>query len=163
MANEIETERLLLRQLDVEEARALATGREDGLLPAAPGYPLEGTLASAGMVVRRADAKVRLGGFGSYQIVRREDGLVIGDIGFHGPPDSRGAVTVGYGLAPEARGSGYATESLVGLAAWALAQPQVSSLCADANLDNLASQRVMERAGMRFVNETTEKRFYRLP
>jgi RimJ/RimL family protein N-acetyltransferase len=104
-----------------------------------------------------------LGDFGSYQIVRREDGLVIGDIGFHGPPDSHGAVTVGYGLAPEARGHGYATESLVGLAEWALAQPEVKVVNADANLDNVASQRVMERAGMRFVNETAEKRFYRLP
>ena len=34
---------------------------------------------------------------------------------------------------------------------------------ADANLGNVASQRVMERAGMRLVNETAEKRFYRLP
>jgi RimJ/RimL family protein N-acetyltransferase len=163
MANEITTERLLLRQLDLEEARSLATGRPDGLLPSARGYPLEGTLASASMVVRRAEAKVRMGGFGSYQIVRRDDGLVIGDIGFHGPPDSRGAVTIGYGLAPDARGRGYATESLVGLAAWALAQPEVNVVNADANLDNVASQRVMERAGMQLVNETGEKRFYRLP
>jgi RimJ/RimL family protein N-acetyltransferase len=163
MANEITTQRLVLRQLRVEEARALATGGDNGLLPAAPGYPLEGTLASASMVVRRAEARVDMRGFGSYQIVRREDGLVIGDIGFHGPPDSRGAVTVGYGLAPGARGHGYATESLVALVEWALAQPEVTVVNADANLDNLASQRVMERAGMRFVNETSEKRFYRLP
>ena len=163
MANEIRTERLLLRQLKVEEARALAGGRRDGLLPSAPGYPLEGTLASAGMVVRRADARVEMGGFGSYQVVRLEDGCVIGDIGFHGPPDARGAVTIGYGLAPGARGHGYATEALVALVGWALAQPEVTVVNGDANLDNVASQRVMERAGMRFVSETVEKRFYRLP
>jgi RimJ/RimL family protein N-acetyltransferase len=163
MGNEIRTSRLVLRQLEVEEARALATGRNDGLLPAARGYPLEGTLASASMVLRRHDSRVDMGDYGSYQIVRRSDGLVVGDIGFHGPPDSRGAVTIGYGLAPEARGHGYATESLVALVEWALAQPEVTAVNADANLDNVASQRVMERAGMRFSHETTEKRFYHLP
>ncbi len=163
MPNEIRSERLLLRQLDLEEARALAAGRKDGLRPAADGYPLEGTIASASMVVRRGNAGVDMSGFGSYQVIRLEDGVVIGDIGFHGPPDPAGGVVIGYGLAPDARGAGYATEALVALSEWALEQPEVKVVNADAALENRASQRVMERAGMRFVNETAEKRFYRLP
>lgn len=163
MANEIEAERVLLKQLEVDEARVLAAGRTNGLLPAVAGYPLEGTVASAGMVVRRHDAGVPVAGYGSYQVVVTEQRMVIGDIGFHGPPDSRGAVTIGYGIAPEARGKGYATESLIAIIEWALAQPEVKMVNADAALANRASQAVMERAGMRFIEETTEKRYYRLP
>ena len=163
MANEIRAERVLLRQLEVDEARVLAGGRKNGLPPAVAGYPLEGTVASAGMVVRRHDAGVPVASYGSYQVVVIEQGVVIGDIGFHGPPDSGGAVTIGYGIAPEARGQGYATESLVAIIEWALAQPEVKTVNADAALENTASQAVMERAGMRFVDETTEKRYYRLP
>ena len=163
MANEIRSQRLLLRQIDAEEARILATGRSDGLRAVADGYPLEGTVASASMVVRRRDTAVEMGAYGSYQIVRLEDDLVIGDIGFHGPPDSSGTVVIGYGLAPGARGQGYATEALAALIEWALMQPEVNVVNADAALDNRASQRVMERAGMRFVSESADKRFYRLP
>ena len=50
--------------------------------------------------------------YGTYEIIRRADGAVIGAAGFYGPPDDTGAVRVGYGLAESARGHGYATEAL---------------------------------------------------
>lgn len=161
VVNQIRSERLVLRQIDPEEARLLAAGSTDGLLPAAEGYPLEGTVASAGMVVRRHETGVAMGGYGAYQVVRQDDGQVIGDIGFHGPPDQRGAVTIGYGLAPSARGQGYATEALVALRDWALSQPEVTVVNADAAIENVASQAVMERAGMQLVETTGDKRYYR--
>ena len=40
-----------------------------------------------------------------------EDGVVVGGIGFHGPP-SGDVVEVGYGVVPAARGRGVATEAL---------------------------------------------------
>src|SRR2546421_6664584 len=50
------------------------------------------------------------------------DGLAIGSLGFFGPPDSAGAVTIGYGLIPDARGAGYATEALRKLLEFARSQ-----------------------------------------
>src|SRR4029453_5034664 len=87
----------------------------------------------------------------------------VGDSGSQGPPGPRGSVTVGYGLARGARGQGYATEALRVVVAWALAQPEVTSVEADTTHANLPSQRVMERAGMRCYDRNDQLRFYRVP
>jgi [ribosomal protein S5]-alanine N-acetyltransferase len=41
-------------------------------------------------------------------VVAAETGAVVGHAGYHGPPDERGMVEIGYRLIPEARGRGYA-------------------------------------------------------
>jgi RimJ/RimL family protein N-acetyltransferase len=162
-SNRIETDRLCLRQLELEEARELLQGRADPERPWASGYPIQGTLIAVEAFVRAVDHGAQPGPYGVYQLVRSADGQVIGDIGFHGPPDQHGSVTVGYGLAAGARGRGYATEALRALVAWALAQPGVERVEADTTHANLPSQRVMERAGMRLVDRNEQLRFYRIP
>jgi RimJ/RimL family protein N-acetyltransferase len=162
-SNCIQTDRLCLHLLEVEEARRLLRGRADPARPWVHDYPIQGTLIAVEAFVRAVDGGTRPGRYGVYQLVRSADSRVIGDIGFHGPPDQEGAVTVGYGLAASARGHGYATEALRALAAWALAQPEVVRVEADTTHANLPSQRVMERAGMRLVDHNDQLRFYRLP
>ncbi|HEX2157791.1 MAG TPA: GNAT family N-acetyltransferase, partial [Actinomycetes bacterium] len=112
---------------------------------------------------RAVDNGADPGAYGVYQLVRSGDDMVVGDIGFHGPPNPGGSVTVGYGLAPGARGQGYATEALRAVVAWALAQPEVAAVEADTTHANLPSQRVMERAGMRLYDRSDQLRFYRVP
>jgi RimJ/RimL family protein N-acetyltransferase len=163
MGNRIQSERLCLWQLDVEEARGLLQGRADPGRPWMAGYPMQGTLIAVEAFVRAIDNGADPGAFGVYQLVRSSDDVVVGDIGFHGPPNSRGAVTVGYGLAPGARGQGYATEALRAVVDWALALPEVTSVEADTTHANLPSQRVMERAGMRLYDRNDQLRFYRVP
>ena len=162
-SNRIETDRLCLRQLEVDEARDLLQGRAHPDRPWMAGYPIQGTLVAVEAFVRAVDSGVEAGAFGVYQLIRSADGLVIGDIGFHGPPDRHGSVTVGYGLAAGARGHGYATEALRAIVDWALAQPGVVRVEADTTHANLPSQRVMERAGMRLVDRNEQLRFYRIP
>lgn len=163
MGNEIQTKRLRLHLLSVEEARALLKGQAQPDLPWLADYPIEGSLIAAEAYVRAIDSGQQLGPYGMYQIVVCDQGVVVGDIGFHGPPDPVHSVTVGYGLAPSARGQGYATEALRALIAWAMAQPEVRRVEADAVHANLASQRVMERAGMRYVGSDAQLRYYRYP
>ena len=163
MGNRIRTERLCLRQLEAEEGRALLRGEADQGRPWMAGYPMQGTLIAVEAFVRAVDNGADPGAYGVYQLVRSGDDLVVGDIGFHGPPSPGGSVTVGYGLAPGARGQGYATEALRALVAWALAQPEVSVVEADTTHANLPSQRVMERAGMRMYDKSEQLRFYRVP
>jgi RimJ/RimL family protein N-acetyltransferase len=163
MGNRIRSERLCLRQLEAGEARALLQGKAHPERPWMAGYPMQGTLIAVEAFVRAVDNGADPGAYGVYQLVRSSDGVVIGDIGFHGPPGQGGAVTVGYGLAPGARGHGYATEALRAVVAWALAQPEVGCVEADTTHANLPSQRVMERAGMRLVHRSEQLRFYRVP
>jgi RimJ/RimL family protein N-acetyltransferase len=163
MSNEIKTERLLLRQLTPDDARALLDGQPLDGLPWESGYPTEGTLVAVDAFVRAVAAGLDPGPFGVYQLVRLDEARVVGDIGFYGRPDADGAVTVGYGLAPPARGRGYATEALRAVLAWALAQPGVRRVQADTTHANVPSQRVMERAGMRLVGTDEQLRYYHMP
>jgi RimJ/RimL family protein N-acetyltransferase len=163
MGNRIRSERLCLYQLEPDEARALLQGKADPERPWMAGYPMQGTLIAVEAFVRAIDNGADPGAYGVYQLVRSGDGLVIGDIGFHGPPNRSGSVTVGYGLAPGARGQGFATEALRAVVAWALAQPEVATVEADTTHANLPSQRVMERAGMRLYDHSDQLRFYRVP
>ena len=163
MVNEILTKRLRLLQLDAAQARNLLAGRPDAERPWISGYPIDGTLVAAEAFLRTVDAGIDPGPYGIYQLVRQADSMVVGDIGFHAPPDSGGTVTVGYGLAAPARGNGYATEALQAIIGWALGQPQVRRVEADTAHANIPSQRVMERAGMRLIGRNDRLRFYRYP
>jgi RimJ/RimL family protein N-acetyltransferase len=55
---------------------------------------------------------------------------------------------LGYVLARKYWGRGYMTESLKGLIAWALKQKNIFRIWAVCDVDNAASARVMEKAGM---------------
>jgi RimJ/RimL family protein N-acetyltransferase len=145
----IEAQRLQLVPLTLADAAALVNGHQPETVRWAEGYPTDGTLVAAGFVVT-AEAEGRaLGPWGTYQIVRSSDGVVIGDCGFLGPPDHHGWVHVGYGVVEGERHQGYATEALTALIAWAKDRPEATRVLADTACTNLASIRVMEGAGMR--------------
>ena len=56
---------------------------------------------------------------------------------------------MGYVLARAYWGKGYMTEALRKLVAWALEQPEISRIWSVCDIENRASARVMEKAGMR--------------
>ncbi|MFE3126901.1 GNAT family N-acetyltransferase, partial [Streptomyces hydrogenans] len=144
----VATERLVLHPLTVAEGERIAA-REP--LPGerwGEGYPGVGDLASVGAFLRRCAEDGDPGAFRTYQIRLAASGLVVGGIGFHGPPGADGGVTVGYGIVPGERGRGYASEALAAVIGIARAAG-ATVLRGDADPANVASHRVMERAGMR--------------
>ena len=97
--------------------------------------------------------------WGPRSIVRGR--TVLGSIGFFGPPaagpDGAPEVEVGFGLVPEARGRGFATEALRGLLM--LTDASGVRVRASARPDNAASLRVLAKAGfteLRGANEDGE-------
>jgi RimJ/RimL family protein N-acetyltransferase len=143
----VTTPRLILDPIDAEAARRVRarTPRPDEHWAA--DYPFVGDLAAIGAFLSATERHGEQRPFGYYQVRLRSEGVAIGGIGFKGPPQDD-AVEVGYGLAPSARGRGYATEALqamVGLAG----DLGVATVRADTDLDNVASQRVLEKAGFR--------------
>jgi RimJ/RimL family protein N-acetyltransferase len=141
----LDTDRLRLREIQPAEAADLREGRPAGLnwLGGTPG---EGSREAAGLLAGAHAAGRHRPGWGMYALVRGEDDLVVGGMGFHGPPEA-GSVEIGFDLHPDARGRGYATEALGALARWALQQPGVETVLATTTPDNTPSRRVMERAG----------------
>ena len=86
-----------------------------------------------------------------------DDGRPIGVVGFHavgyGPnPESR-AWNIGIGLVPEARGQGYGVEAQALFAAYLFETTAVNRVEAQTDVDNVAEQRSLEKAG--FVREGT--------
>ena len=98
------------------------------------------------------------GPFGFYRITRLADGLAVGGTGFKGQPDS-GCVEIGYGLAPSARGHGYAAEAVIAILTVA-ADHGLSTVIANTTLDNIASQRTLIRTGFRLVRSDAELHHY---
>ncbi|MER8090781.1 GNAT family protein [Streptomyces sp. NPDC094048] len=158
---DLETPRLLLRLMSASDALQVMAGTPGEGARWAPGYPPAGEMAAA---ERFLDACATTGDpspFGSYEISRRGDSLVIGGMGFHGAPDENGHVTIGYGLVPSAQGKGYASEALRALLLFAREQG-VICVHGDTDLDNLASQHVMTAVGMRLEKEDAQLKYYRI-
>jgi ribosomal-protein-alanine N-acetyltransferase len=77
--------------------------------------------------------------------------------GFKGLPDDQGKTEIGYGIDTAYRSRGYMTEAVKGLIAWAFQDTRCRAVIAlDTKRWNVASNRVLEKAGMRVYNETEE-------
>lgn len=88
---------------------------------------------------------------GALLVERIGDGAVIGSVGWrlvrYGPNPSSNAWQFGIDLVPEARGQGYGSEAQRLLAAWLFATTDVNRVEASTDIDNVAEQRSLERAG----------------
>jgi RimJ/RimL family protein N-acetyltransferase len=162
MGHELHTARLDLVLLEPDVARALKAGHGFNGRRWANGYPLGSSLLRAELTIAAAAQKHPLGVFGTYQVVRRADDEVIGDVGFMGPPDATGAVSVGCAIAEDARGQGYATEAMSAMLEWARGQSGLTCVLADTTRSNLASQRLLERVGLHRIGEDGELLYYML-
>ena len=118
-------------------------------------YPAEGDVIIADLldVAGPAAWDDDDGRWGHQQVIERATGLVVGGIGFHGPPGG-GEVEIGYGIVPSRQRRGYATEAVRLMAAMAWGDPAVIAVVATTDLDNEASQRVLAKAGFRRVAAT---------
>jgi RimJ/RimL family protein N-acetyltransferase len=84
-----------------------------------------------------------------------EDGEIVGLCSVARPP-ADGEVHIGYGLAPGRQGRGAATRAIADLLSWAGADPRVTLVSAETGVDNIASQRVLERNGFVRVGERVD-------
>ncbi|WP_381798415.1 GNAT family N-acetyltransferase [Streptomyces niveus] len=161
MSGDLVTERLLLHPLSPPEAVRLVAGDRTSGTHWAPSYPDEGDVSGATRFLTTCAALGDPRPFGTYEIRVKETGQAVGGVDFHGPPDGSGAVTIGYGLVPEVRGMGYASEALRGLLLFARASG-VTSVRGDTDHDNIGSQHVMAAAGMRLVADDGRLKFYEI-
>lgn len=85
-------------------------------------------------------------------IVQKEGGrLMIGNVGFHGQPGvnaagNERALEIGYGVQPEHRRQGYATEAVEGLIGWARTQG-IDHFVASVSPDNEPSLAIIRKLG----------------
>jgi len=150
---DLRTERLLLERLTIDEATAVVALDRAGRAWAAD-YPTEGDLVVAGIACEAGEHYDETGEFGVYQVRLADTGVAVGGIGFLHPPQD-GEVEVGYGLAESVRGRGLATEALRAMTVLA-AQHGVAVMVATTAVDNVASQRVLQRLAFTRLPGTIE-------
>ncbi|MGW7079338.1 GNAT family N-acetyltransferase [Streptomyces sp. NPDC054866] len=155
----IPADRVALREVSPAAAADLAAGGTGGLTWI-EGGPFDGTRRAAEMVTKAYASGVHRPEWGMFALVRVEDEVAVGGMGFHGPPDEEGVAEVGYDLAVGARGYGYASEALAALSAVALTRPGVTALLAVIEPENTPSQAVVTRAGYTRISDREENRAY---
>lgn len=139
----ISTDRLRLILVTPDDAADMRAGRRQSRWH--PSYPRRDDVDAASLVGDGTDP------WGPRHIVLGEQ--AVGTIGCFGPPVS-GETEVGFGLVPEARGQGLATEALRALAAEA---DRVGvRLCAAVAPANTASLRVLAGCGFTELRGGTE-------
>src|SRR4051812_27341604 len=83
----------------------------------------------------------------SLVIVDVDDGGLVGTIGLLRPDWDHRTVEIGYWIAPWGRRNGAASRAAALLAPWAIKTLNFARVACDVDIDNVASQRVAERAG----------------
>jgi [ribosomal protein S5]-alanine N-acetyltransferase len=139
------SERLELRPVPWDDVEAIVNGerRSDW----AEDFPDEGDVVVADLLhdvgphQRGASDLI----WSHRQVVERSSGLVVGGIGFSGPPEN-GVAEIGYGIVPSHQGRGYATEAVMALVTAAWRREGVRAIIAETEPGNVASQRVLEKA-----------------
>jgi RimJ/RimL family protein N-acetyltransferase len=100
---------------------------------------------------RRFDQDGLLGEDRGNLLVELPDGNLAGDVSYHavrhGPNPGSRAFNIGIALLPAHRGQGHGAEAQRQLAAYLFAHTRVERLEASTDVDNLAEQRALERAG----------------
>ncbi len=150
----LETERLVLRQFTADDVDALVELDGDpevmhfitgGRLT--PRHEIENDVLPAFLDYYKHDT-----GFGFWAAVEKSAGRFVGWFHFRPAKDaSPGEVELGYRLLKSAWGKGYATEGSRALVDKGFAELGVERVVAFTMVVNVASRRVMEKAGLRFV------------
>jgi RimJ/RimL family protein N-acetyltransferase len=85
-----------------------------------------------------------------------------GLVGFKGYPNNQGEVEIGYGIDGNFQNRGYTTEAVRALIVWAFARDNCRAVVAETHPANIASQRVLEKAGMRISQKTKKALSWRI-
>ena len=141
----IEDERIRIYPASQEQMEKYISLETDGELKKAYGEMLEGCLSHPDQWDWYA-----------MWMIEKMDGTHIGDLCFKGL-EADCNPEIGYGILEEYRGQGFATEAVKLALKWAFSHPMVKAVEAEADSDNVASQRVLMKCGFHQNGEFGEE------
>lgn len=151
----ITTNRLIIRAMATDDAHALWRRRND---PEAAKYqswtlPYPREKADETVSAIAATDGPTNDNWWMAIVADRTTGETLGDLALRLTCDERVA-EIGYTFSPEAWGRGFAVEAAAALSDWLIDEIGVSRVCGMTHPDNVASNMVLERIGMRFEGHT---------
>ena len=149
MSPEIETARLKFRPFTLDDVDAL---HQMWIDPDVRKYLCDDRIIprdEVASLIEKSIDSFQTNNFGLWGVFLREAEILIGFGGFwyfHTPPE----LELIYGVAPQYWNQGYATEIAKATIEYGFEQLGLDRILADADAANLASLRVMQKAGMKF-------------
>lgn len=157
---ELETERLLLRKMRLDDAQAMFAYASD---PGVTRYVLWDTHTSvkdSESFLSFATEGYERGDFGGWGIVLKDDGSFVGTCGMdagYSPEHAR--AELGYVLSREHWGKGLMPEAVRAVIRFGFERMELNRIEARCIAENTASARVMEKAGMTCEGTLREREF----
>lgn len=158
----IETKNLSLYIVTKERYKALSKGLQvEGIIPHA-NWPSKIIKTLIKEDLKKYKNSPELSIWGTYILVLKETGEIIGDVGYKGPPDFSGEVEIGYGIEAPHRKCGYGLEAAEALISFAFSKHTVDAVIAECRIGNVPSEKIIDALGMEEYEEDHKYRYYRI-
>ena len=148
---ELETERLLLRKMRLDDAQAMFAYASDPEVTRYVIWETHGSIEDSENFLRFADKGYERGDFGGWGVVLKDSGAFIGtcgvDVNF-APEHAR--AELGYVLSREHWGKGLMPEAVRTVIRFGFGRMELNRIQARCVAENTASARVMEKVGMTY-------------
>lgn len=152
----ISTDRLILIPVTLEITRSLLARNTQEIerlgIKSDGSWPTEDTMDILPIINQSLEKDKIPSGFEFWMIVKKDNMQIIGDIGFHGKPNEKGEVEIGYGLVAQSRGKGFGLEALKAIMSWLNSKEEVKVIKADCLISNKPSAHILEKVGMKEIN-----------
>lgn len=153
----IKTERLILRKMTMRDAPDVYRYARDREVARHVLWEAHQSILDTRSYIRYLQYQYRSGEPGSWAIVLKETGRVVGTIGYMSYLPDHSTVEVGYSLSREHWGKGLMTEALNAVMAETFRVLKLHRIEAMHFTDNPASGRVMEKCGMQHEGHLRER------
>jgi ribosomal-protein-alanine N-acetyltransferase len=157
---ELETERLLLRRMRLDDAEAVFAYASDPEVTRYVLWETHRSIEDSESFLRSATEGYERGDFGGWGVVLKDDGAFVGTCGVdagYAPEHAR--AELGYVLSREHRGKGLMPEAVRAVIAFGFEKLSLNRVQARCIAENVASARVMEKAGMTYEGTLRESEF----
>lgn len=140
----VETERLILVPLSEELWLKLQAVKDEN-----GEWPSEDVAKIIPDYIEKLKENPRVLGWGIWLTLDKNDYSVVGDIGFDGIPNELGEIEIGFGIVPSKRRHGYGFEAAKSMIDFTLNKGYINKITAKCDKWNIASIRILEKAGMK--------------
>ncbi|TPE42835.1 GNAT family N-acetyltransferase [Pontibacter mangrovi] len=150
-----ETERLILRPTSYEDAPFIfELLNTPGWLKYIGDRNVKSVKAAEEYIKSRIIPQFEKLGYGNYTVIRKTDGAKIGSCGLY-DREGLSVVDIGFAFLPQFGNQGYAFEAASKLKEAASEYFGLQQICAITTKDNLASQKLLEKLGLRYNGTVT--------
>jgi ribosomal-protein-alanine N-acetyltransferase len=154
---ELETERLLLRKMRLEDARAMFAYASDPEVTRYVLFDTHRSIEDSVAFLRFAVEGYERGDFGGWGVVLKDSGAFVGTCGVdYGYAPEHARAELGYVLSREHWGKGLMPEAVRAVIRFGFGRMELNRIQARCIAENTASARVMEKAGMTYEGTLRE-------